>query len=91
VRFSFSETEATVSIGEPIVGNKLFLTRRTFKSSAEKLKWDLGPLHGLFPIPVVGLDMLWFARKVDEHNHPLRAAAEADDLAPFRKDPLFYD
>jgi hypothetical protein len=93
VQFSFSETSTalTVTSPSPIVGNKLFFARRTFKSRAEKLKWELGPLHGMFPVPVVGMDMTWFYRKVRDARHPLRAQAEADDLAPYRKDPLFYD
>jgi hypothetical protein len=92
VSFSFTEPmKVALASPTPIVGNKVYLARSTPKSVAEKLRWNLGPIHGLFPVPVVGVDMLWFARKYDEHKHPLRAAAEADDLAPWRKDPLFYD
>jgi hypothetical protein len=93
VKFSFAESTTAVSVtsDHPIVGNKLFFARRTFKTSAEKLRWDLGPLHGMFPVPVVGVDMTWFYRKYEDGKHPLRAAAEADDLGVYRKDPLFYD
>ncbi|MGZ3650609.1 MAG: hypothetical protein ACXWR1_06005 [Bdellovibrionota bacterium] len=91
VKFSFSESQTAVAITGPILGNRLFFNRRSVKSSAEKLQWNLGPLHGLFPVPVVGVDMLWFARKYGEMKHPLRSQVEADDLGPYRKDPLFSE
>lgn len=89
VKFSFTETTEVKVAGTSIMGNKLFFARHTVKSSVEKLKWNLGPIHGLLPVPVVGVDMTWFYRKYQDAKHPLRAQAEADDLAPWRKDPLF--
>jgi hypothetical protein len=89
VKFSFTEaTEVSVAT-TPILGNKLFFARHTIKSAAEKLKWNLGPLNGMGPIPLVSVDVLWFARKAEELRHPLRTQTEADDLAPWRRDPLF--
>ena len=58
------------------------------KSQLDKLKWQVGPLHGMFPLPAVGVDMLWFARKAEEIQHP---RAPVDELEPYRADPLFYN
>lgn len=91
VQFSLgASTSVAVASDHPVVGNKLFFRRHGFKPN-EALSWKLGPLSGLFPVPVVGMDMTWFYRKYQDHKHPLKAAADADDLAPFRQDPLFYD
>lgn len=89
VQFSLVESRAAVALGmpTPIVGNRLFFARKSDgKTTADKLRWRVGPVHGLFPIPAVGVDVLWFAEKAEElgqQKHPV------DELAPWREDPLF--
>lgn len=87
--FELRESGATVTVNLPstVVGNRLFFTRSQVKSRLEeKLKWELGPLHGMLPVPAVGLDVLWFARQAKELRRP---TVPVDDLAPYRNDPLF--
>ncbi|HEY8279331.1 MAG TPA: hypothetical protein VIH99_06900 [Bdellovibrionota bacterium] len=91
VTFTFRESEATVAVlpTPKIVGNKLFFARDTVRSKAfEKLKWKVGPLHGVLPVPAVGVDMLWFAEKA-KLKRPEKTPE--DELAPYRADPLFYN
>lgn len=89
VQFSLVESRAAVALGmpTPIVGNRLFFARKSDgKTTADKLRWRVGPLHGLFPVPAVGVDVLWFAERAKElgqQKHPV------DELAPWREDPLF--
>jgi hypothetical protein len=85
VRFTFTESGAAVTVDLPdsVVGHRIYLSRKFVKS---KLAWDLGPLHGVFPVPAVGIDMLWFARQAKEAVKP---SIPVDDLAPYREDPLF--
>lgn len=92
VQFSLVESRVAVSVGipTPIVGNRLFFARKSAegKNALDKLRWRVGPVHGLFPVPAVGVDMLWFAEQAKKaggrQEHPV------DELAPWREDPLFH-
>lgn len=91
VQFSLVESKVAVSldIPTPIVGNRLFFARKSAegKNAVDKLRWKVGPVQGLLPVPVVGVDMLWFAEQAKEagrQRHPV------DELAPWREDPLFH-
>ncbi len=92
VQFSLVESETAVSLNMPtsVMGNRLFFARRSSdgKNKLDKLKWQAGPLHGFLPIPTVSVDVLWFARQAEEIG---KQKTPADDLAPFREDPLFYN
>ena len=91
VQFSLVESKVALSldIPTPIVGNRLFFARKSAegKNAVDKLRWKVGPVQGLLPVPVVGVDMLWFAEQAKEagrQRHPV------DELAPWREDPLFH-
>ncbi len=86
-RFAFAESQVALSLAMPdsIVGNQLHFSRTKIKSAAE---WKMGPLAGLFPVPAVGVDVLWFVRKTEEIVDP---KIEVDELAAYRRDPIFYN
>lgn len=49
-----------------IIGNTLLFYRNSHQSIAE---WELGPFHGLFPIPAVYLNIPWIQENWDELVH----------------------
>jgi hypothetical protein len=55
-----------------IVGNTLLFYRNSQKSA---LEWELGPFHGIFPIPAVYLNVPWIQENWDRlknHKEPLQ-------------------
>lgn len=61
-----------------IVGNSLHLYRNAQKSVAE---WHLGPVMGVFPLPMVSLDYGWlqenYERYIEKHDPMKKFEAEA--------------
>ena len=81
--FTFEITEhndaSIVASKKKLLGNRLSFYRNYQKSA---LQWDLGPLHGLGPIPQV--DVLWLPEKIGEL---FSKKAKIDPLDKYRDDP----
>ncbi len=76
----FESVKSTMKL---LNGTEMSFYRNFFSS---KLQWELGPLSGMAPIPVVNFNPLWVVKKAAD---ALSNKAKFDPLQKYRDDPEF--
>ena len=84
-RFAITENNDEREAAAPkfFAGRMMTFYRHYFHS---KLQYDVGPIHGMYGIPAVGIDPTWFVKKSKEL---LSGDAKIEPLQRYEADPEF--